>query len=203
LRWLDAALADACRRRPDGWRVVLLHHPLYTAISNHCEHPDVAGVRANLQEILWDRVHLVLAGHSHGFEWIESAALPNVCLVVTGGGGQVTLRRPVMHSRRASRRALRQVLADAGMRRYAYFGAGPFARGGGGPPVYHYLRLHVTADRIEITPVGVRPTEDGFERHSPVAVEFYPDLRDASRYHLRRLDHITLTRGAPPVLSWG
>ena len=36
LEWLEAGLAAAERDRPGGWRVVYLHHPLFSSIGNHC-----------------------------------------------------------------------------------------------------------------------------------------------------------------------
>src|SRR5207248_892790 len=69
IEWLRAGLEECVRERPDGWRIVYLHQPLYTTIGSHSENSDVAGVRENLIPILRDRAHLVLAGHSHAFEW--------------------------------------------------------------------------------------------------------------------------------------
>src|SRR6185437_8083252 len=43
LKWLGNSLAASVKERPDNWRVVFLHHPLYTTTSNHCEAPDVVG----------------------------------------------------------------------------------------------------------------------------------------------------------------
>ncbi|MBC7807339.1 MAG: hypothetical protein H7145_14465, partial [Akkermansiaceae bacterium] len=52
LEWLDRALTESERDRPTAWRIVYLHHPLYTSINNRCERPDVQGVRANIMPVL-------------------------------------------------------------------------------------------------------------------------------------------------------
>src|SRR5205807_2063368 len=90
IEWFRASMEESVRERPDGWRIVYLHHPLYSTIANHCERPDILGVRANLLQML-RQAHLVLSGHSHAFESFRSKDLPYTALVVTGGGGQVTL----------------------------------------------------------------------------------------------------------------
>jgi hypothetical protein len=147
-------------------------------------------------------VHLILAGHSHGFEWLESAALPNTCLLVSGGGGQVTLRRSLIRNRSSAARERLQSMIAAGLRRYVYFGAGPLTENGQRLPVYHFLRLRVTPDRLQITPVGVSPSAGSYHRCEPVLVESYPDLRLSPRPTLRKLRHITLTRDGAAVPTW-
>src|SRR5205823_2983579 len=96
LRWLEEALKESAEERPNNWRVVYLHHPLYTSILNHCERADIADTRENLLPLLRDRVHLILSGHAHAFEWFRSDALPNAGIFVTGGGGQITLRPSIL-----------------------------------------------------------------------------------------------------------
>jgi hypothetical protein len=100
LEWLRNALDESERENPDGWRIVYLHQPLYTTIGDHSENADVVGVRENLTPLLRDRVHLVLAGHAHAFEWFRSTTLPTTALIVTGGGGQQWLWRSILDPRR-------------------------------------------------------------------------------------------------------
>jgi hypothetical protein len=121
---------------------------------------------------------------------------------VSGGGGQVALRRNLIRNRSRAAREKLQSLIAAGLRRYVYFGAGPLATEGRVLPVYHFLRLRVTPERLEITPVGVRPAGGGYERCEPVLVESYSDLRFSRRPALRRLRHITITRDGPAVPMW-
>src|SRR2546421_6775828 len=45
IEWFRAGMEESVRERPDGWRIVYLHHPLYSTIANHCERPDILGVR--------------------------------------------------------------------------------------------------------------------------------------------------------------
>src|SRR5205807_1084563 len=99
IAWLRDGLAESTRTRPEAWRVVYMHHPLYTTIGNHCEGKDVRSVRDNLLSLLRDRVDLLLTGHSHSFEWIRSSELPHMGIFVTGGGGQVSLRRSILNPR--------------------------------------------------------------------------------------------------------
>src|SRR5438067_11852755 len=107
LQWLEKSLTQAIQERPNNWRIVYLHHPLYTSISNHCERPDVQGLRENLLSLLRDRVHLVLSGHAHTFEWFRCAQMPHTGIFVTGGGGQVSLRPSLLAPHRRRRYPVR------------------------------------------------------------------------------------------------
>jgi 3',5'-cyclic AMP phosphodiesterase CpdA len=204
LRWLDAALAEAVRERPDGWRVLYLHHPLYSTIANHCERPDIQGVRDNLLPLLRDRVHLVLSGHSHAFEWSRSAALPHVGLFVTGGGGQLTLRSSLLqpgllHRHRDRYEALRR----AGVTEHAVGGRGPAAADGESGPLYHYLRITVTPQTLIVSPIGVRRLRTGYRREAPMPVFHAPELPESRPpWRSRRLEAVEVRRDRPPRACW-
>jgi hypothetical protein len=210
--WLDAALTEAQQLRPDNWRIVYLHHPIYTTTGNHIERSDVQGLRENLLPLLEaeGRVHVLLAGHSHAFEWLRSRYLPNTALFISGGGGQIMLRRTFFLSRRFRRNLNRyESLRAAGLEECLSGGAGPSSPDDGADgPLYHYVRFVVRPDAIEVHPVGVRSL-DGvtgpFRREEPMPVFHTPDLPAGPRRPsliIRRLSHIEIRRGQPPQPVW-
>jgi hypothetical protein len=205
IRWLEEGLAEAQRERPDGWRVVYLHHPVHSTIANHCERPDVQGVRENLLAALRNRVHLVLSGHSHAFEWFRSAALPGAGLFVTGGGGQVSLRRSLLDPRVLHRHRDRyDALRTAGVLECAVGGRGPAAEDGEDGPLYHYLRVEVTPEALVVSPIGVRRLgSGGYRREAPMPVHHAPELSDGRPpWQPRRLEAVEIPRGGPPRARW-
>jgi len=204
LRWLDAALAASIQERPDGWRVVYLHHPLFSTIVNHCEHPDIQGIRENLLALLRDRVHLVLSGHSHAFEWLRAAPLPHAGLFITGGGGQITLRRSVLHPRMRKRHIDRcQALRTAGVVESAVSGYGPAAADGAAGPLYHYLRIEVTPEALRVCPVGVRRAGAGYRREAPMPAFNVPSLSESEPpWRSGRLEAVEIRRGRAPRAIW-
>jgi hypothetical protein len=175
LAWLDAALSRSVRERPDAWRIVYLHHPLYTTITNHCERADVIGLRDNILALLQKHdVHLVLSGHSHAFEWFRSSALPHVGVFVSGGGGQISLRPSLFESRRFVRyRGYYESLRANGVQECAMTGLRP------GGPVRRRKRPRVSlfADRRHARlfdgPAGRRPSS-GIGRLSPRRADARP-----------------------------
>lgn len=79
--WLDEALASATSQ----WRIVLLHHPLYSS----GRHGSTVGARARLEPILRrHHVDLVLAGHDHNYE--RTHPQDGITYVVSGGGCKTT-----------------------------------------------------------------------------------------------------------------
>lgn len=209
-RWLRAALEESVRERPDSWRIVYLHHPFYSTISNHCERPDVISVRESLLPILGNHVHLVLSGHSHAFEWFRSAALPGTGLFVTGGGGQVSLRRSLLDPRLFSRYRDRYLsLRDAGVQECAVSGRGPAASDGEEDNLYHYLRIEVTPDVLRVRPIGVRRLNGsgrghgGYRREEPMPVWHTAELTDARPIRRSRLlEAVEIRRNTTPIAHW-
>jgi ketosteroid isomerase-like protein len=208
LEWLDAALTEAERERPGNWRIVYLHHPLYTTIGNHCERPDVIGLRDNIISFLQKpgRVHLVLSGHSHAFEWFRSNALPNAGLFVSGGGGQISLRPSILEPKRlAKSRDRYDALRAAGVQEWASGGTGPIASDGEDGPVYHHLRFVVRPDVIEVHPIGSRWLKPSgqFRREEPMPVYHAAELRaDSPRLKARTLECVEVRRDRPPIARW-
>jgi hypothetical protein len=203
LRWLDEGLAASRAAHPDGWRVVYLHHPLYTMIGNHVERSDIINLRENVLPILQKHdVHLVLAGHSHAFEWFRSDALPHTGIFVTGGGGQMTLRPSILEPRRFSRNQHRyDSLRAAGVTEYAMSGDGPSASDGEDGFLYHYLRIEVAPEVLRVRPVGVRRLASGsFRREDPMPVYHAPVLSGTGRppWYPRTLEAVEIRRGQIP-----
>ena len=81
LDWLDVALAESSNQ----WRLVALHHPLYSSGT----HGSTIAVRDALEPILTrHRVDLVLTGHDHDYE--RTHPQDGVTYVVSGGGCKTT-----------------------------------------------------------------------------------------------------------------
>lgn len=209
LQWLEASLDESVRENPDGWRVVYLHQPLYTSIGDHSENPDVVGVRENLTPLLRDRVHLVLAGHAHAFEWFRSSALPHTGLIVTGGGGQHWLWPSILEPRRLRKfQDLYHSLRSGGALECVAAGNGPAAVDGASGALYHYVRIEVTPEALWVHPVGVRKVGGSYRTETPMPVyhvpEFPADLRsDPLSWNERVLESVEIRRGQPPRVHWG
>ncbi|HEU4753306.1 MAG TPA: hypothetical protein VFU47_09385, partial [Armatimonadota bacterium] len=214
LDWLRATLDGLEEERPNGWRVLVLHHPLFSTIRNHCEHSEIQETRANLLPIVANRVHLVLSGHSHAFEWLRCEQMPHAGLFVTGGGGQVGLRRSLLDPHYFQRyRDRYQALCRAGALECAVGGRGPAAPDGENGFLYHYLRVEVRRDMLRIIPVGVRRLRSGeYRREEPMPVYHAPDLpgsggwmtagREHPGWHPRRLRAVEVRRDRPPRPLW-
>ncbi len=204
LAWLERSLAESVRNRPDNWRVVFLHHPLYTTTSNHCEAPDVVGLRDNLLGMLQERVHLIISGHAHAFEWLRSARLPSAGIFVTGGGGQISLRPSLLAERRFRNKRPRYLSLRAnGVQECAMAGAGPAAVDGEDGRLYHYLRIEVAADALTVRPVGVRKLESDYRREEPVPVFHASSLPlRRAEWRPRLLAGVTVRREQPPQPTW-
>jgi len=202
LAWLEAALAQSERERPEAWRVVYGHHPLHTTQRNYCETRRIEAVRAHLVRLLRGRVHLFLSGHAHLFEWLTSEALPGTALVVTGGGGQPELGRSVIGPAGLGEATGRRRLAAAGVRAAAVAGRGPAAADGGRGPLHHYLRLEVTPQELRLEPVGVRRLPDGcYRREAPLPAYYTPDPGQPAE--VRLLGALVIRHGAAPSPVWG
>jgi 3',5'-cyclic AMP phosphodiesterase CpdA len=79
--WLDDTLAAATSQ----WRIVCLHHPLYSS----GRHGSTLGARRRLEPILRrHHVDLVLAGHDHHYE--RTHPVDGITYVVSGGGCKTT-----------------------------------------------------------------------------------------------------------------
>lgn len=85
LEWLDDALASSTSQ----WKVVALHHPLYSS----GRHGSTSRAHLLLEPILVRRaVDLVLAGHDHHYE--RTVPIQGITHVVSGGGCKTTGVRP-------------------------------------------------------------------------------------------------------------
>lgn len=204
LEWLDAALAESQRDRPSAWRIVYLHHPLFTSVRSYCEGPEIQEIRENLCARLRGRVDVVFSGHAHAFEWIRSRVLPEIGLFVTGGGGQVTLGRSVLEPHRVERYRRRvRALADAGVTELAHAGRGQQATSWAAGSVYHYLHVSVTPEALRVKPVGVRRVGGDYRREVPMPVHHVPELtRETASWTSRQLDHVEVRRGEPSRPHW-
>ena len=85
LEWLDDALAAATSQ----WKIVALHHPIYSS----GRHGSTQYLSETLEPILVrHHVDLVLAGHDHHYE--RTVPLGGITHVVSGGGCKTTGVRP-------------------------------------------------------------------------------------------------------------
>jgi hypothetical protein len=85
LSWLDDALASATSR----WRIVALHHPIYSS-GRHGPTPRLDTLLEPL--LVRHDVDLVLAGHDHHYE--RTVPIDGITHVVSGGGCKLTPVRP-------------------------------------------------------------------------------------------------------------
>jgi hypothetical protein len=200
------------------WRIVYMHHPLYTSTPSHGERGDSVGVRHNLQEILRD-ADVVIAGHSHGFEWLHSKAAPNQCFLVTGAGGQSRLQGSVFSPQLAERyQPIIESITEAGLDSLVWASGTPTSIGATvEDKIFSYLRIRVRLDELQIEPVGVRqhaeednaPHDDGagWERIHPMPVQDVPDAQSwrsggSKSTRSRHLHHISIRRDEPPTATW-
>ncbi len=227
--WLQSSLekvkaeeAELQKTDPQAkiWRIVYMHHPLYTTLPSHTERSDSVGVRNNLEDLLRD-ADVVVAGHSHGFEWLHSNAVPHQCYLVSGAGGMGRLQGSIFSSRLAGRFAPAiESLTNAGLDSLVWASGDPSPSGGTvDHKLFSYLRFHVQPDELRIEPVGVRQRtdaeskgesdqdENGWERIVPLPVHQVPDAKEwraagTGETPVRHLQHIQVRRGKPPVGVW-
>ncbi|MEI6467560.1 MAG: metallophosphoesterase family protein [Verrucomicrobiota bacterium] len=82
VEWLKADLAAHQSAR---WRIVFLHHPVYTCTDRPARRGEAEVTRKRLEQTLQDgRVQLVLSGHDHNYQRHEAEG---ITYIVTGGGG--------------------------------------------------------------------------------------------------------------------
>lgn len=194
------------------WRVVYMHHPIYTTTPSHTERSDSVGVRQNLEEILKD-ADVVLAGHSHGFEWLHSQTAPHQCYIVTGAGGMGRLQGSIFSPDLSSRfQPAIDSLLGAGLDHLVWASGDPTPSGGTVQHhVFSYLRIHVAPKELRVEVVGVRQIEESadaeWERVHPFPVH---EVGDAASWRVggekttrvRSLQHILIRRGETPTPVW-
>jgi hypothetical protein len=165
-----------------------------------------------LEELLKD-ADLVLAGHSHGFEWLHSNATPHQCYIVTGAGGIGRLQGSIFSAGLAERfQPAIESLVEAGLDRLVWASGDPTPSGGTVQHhIFSYLRIHVLPDELRIEVVGVRQTADSpdadWERVHPFPVH---EIEDATSWRvggpkttrIRHLQHICIRRGEDPAAVW-
>ena len=221
IEWLRAGLervkreeAEEQKQDPSAriWRVVYMHHPIYTTTPSHTERSDSVGVRHNLEPLLKD-ADLVLAGHSHGFEWLYSQAAPHQCYIVTGAGGMGRLQGSIFSPELAGRyQPTIESLIGSGLDQLVWASGDPTP--GGGTVQHHlfsYLRVHVLPEELRIEVIGVRQINESpdadWERVHPFPVH---EVADAASWcaggqkttRIRHLQHIRIRRGEAPVAVW-
>jgi len=227
VEWLRAGLAavkaeeeELQRHDPAArlWRIVYLHHPLYTTLPGHTERSDSVGVRRNLEALLQD-ADLVVSGHSHGFEWLHSRAAPHQCYLVTGGGGHNRLQGSIFSPQLAAiYQPAIESLTTAGLDSLVWASGDPVSSGATVEhKIFSYLRIRVLADELRVEVVGVRQIneaqegqeeqDDRWERVYPMPVH---EVEDAAAWlgagsqptRPRLLQHIKIRRGETPVAVW-
>ena len=215
LNWLKMVLSLPEVR--DKWKVVYMHHPLYSSNESHTDDLESVGLRKNLREIFASHgVHIVLSGHSHCFEWIsnnvdydtETAKKEsNICYLTSGGGGR-DLHNSILDENLEyqlnTRKKQMQFLDVARSRAY-----GAFAEIGEKAKLtkmYHYLNIEVKPDLIKVVPVGVIEDElqpDGWSTILPMPVKQFNyhgssiDIDKSSK-----LKYIKISRDKPPEAVW-
>lgn len=221
IEWLRAGLekvkaeeVELQKQDPNArlWRIVYMHHPLYTTTPSHTERSDSVGVRQNLEELLKE-ADLVLAGHSHGFEWLHSSAAPNQCYVVTGAGGMGRLQGSVFTPELRERfQPSIDSLVGAGLDHFIWSSGDPTPSGGTVQHhIFSYVRLHILPQELRLEVVGVRQTSDDadapWERVHPFPVHEIEKpaswtLEGEKATRTRFLQYIRVRRGEVPKPVW-
>lgn len=211
LNWLRRVL-----NHPDAagkWKIVYMHHPLYSSDESHTDDPESIGLRKNLRSIFTENnVHLVLSGHSHCFEWLSRAApkgeAPDplaeaerkICYIVSGGGGR-SLRRSILESETSSlKRLMKQghFLDVAESRAYTAL-LGKDNR----ESVYHYLRIDVKEEELRIIPVGMAAlSRKEAVRESPIRTKVLTKTEEGITVEDKKLIGITITRDGVASGEW-
>src|SRR5580698_10134271 len=89
LAWLDKALGDSTAE----WKIVIGHHPIYTALDNSdgSDH-DQPDLIARLNPVLLKHnIPIYICGHDH---CLQAVKMDNVAYVVTGAGSQTYTPNP-------------------------------------------------------------------------------------------------------------
>jgi tartrate-resistant acid phosphatase type 5 len=89
LIWLDRALATSKAQ----WKIVLGHHPIYSAGIGHGDQQDM--IRLILPLLQKHNVQAYFAGHDHDLQHLQAA---NINLFVSGGGSEHRLTLPHAHT---------------------------------------------------------------------------------------------------------
>ncbi len=165
------------------WKIVCMHHSLFTSDKSHTDDAELSGLRQNLLKIFEEKkVDLVLSGHSHCFEWTERrtpAGAHSPCYFVSGGGGKAL--RPSVFAVSMPRLGMpeaaekqRKFLQVAESKAYA--------------ETHHFLRIDVTDETIRIHPVGSQKGQrvvpfkvSTYERLSPS--DYQPDEDNKELFH--------------------
>ena len=125
-KWLAATLA----KPPLPWRLVAMHHPLFTAGPNH--RPFAASVPHWFLAMRSAGVQAVFAGHEHNLQFSErNAETGNIQFVVSGAGGELrnnSVRKKMTANHIAS-----------------------------WSNQYHFLVVHITGAQMAIEPIGIAP----------------------------------------------
>ena len=184
LKWLRQIL-DHDDVKKKKWKIVYLHHPLYTSEQSHTDDPESIGLRKNLREIfVKGGVQLVLTGHSHCFEWLARkveeddplAGERKICYIISGGGGR-ELRQSVLeveipalklddfeaHPDRIKQLQFLDVAESKAFTAYHKVN-------GQDEEVYHYLRIDVGDEVLKVFPMGVLEKE-GVPPLSPIPIK--------------------------------
>lgn len=184
LAWLEHVLQHPDVR--DKWKIVYMHHQLYTSETSHNDDPESDGLRRNLRRLFVDHgVHLVLSGHSHCFEWVMRAVPfegvtdeevrlardeQRICYIVSGGGGR-ELRPSILDAAILGEKFSDEEIVEQ-QRQFidvaeskAYSSLFPKGDDPEGHHQFHFLRIEVHPDQLKVIPVGVLELdgENGFK----------------------------------------
>jgi hypothetical protein len=143
-KWLTTVLA----RPPLPWRIVFMHHPMFTAGPNH--RPFMAAAQHWFLAMRTTGVQAVFAGHEHNLQFSEqNAETGNIQFIVSGAGGE--LRDSSVRKRMAANRIASWSNQN------------------------HFLTVTITGAKMTIDPIGIAPVKlidpSGKAATSPVQIQ--------------------------------
>ena len=214
LSWLKRVL-----QHPDvqgKWKIVYMHHSMYSSESGHTDDGATGGLRENLRKIFIDNnVNLVLSGHSHCFEWPMRAPAfdhvseeekaramkeRNICYIVSGGGGK-GLRESVFEENRLDKKVRKKQDRFLGVAESKAYTAkfGNEQSQGDFNDVYNYLRIEADEDSLKVIPNGVIDKNDQPFLLKPIVTKVFSETDYGIKTEIKSLTAINVFRDKEPV----
>lgn len=203
INWLEKVLT--ARDVQGKWKIVYMHHPLYSSDDEHTEDFESVGLREELRE-LFDKhgVNLVLSGHAHCFEWVKPNALDlnsneSCCYVISGGGGKNLSESILAKSVGDHRKAQNKFLTLAQSKAYG----ARIKLNDSVHNMYNYLKIKANHNSLEVYPIGViEKSDDIWITRTPMPVKCCKKEGLSIRVESKNLSKVTVYKEKQPQATW-